>query len=41
MIAVATLAIVAIAVMRRPPEREEKQTHAVYDIFCKALYKAK
>ena len=40
-ITVAILAIVAIAVMRRPPEREKKQTHAVCDIFCKALYEAK
>jgi len=40
-IAVAILAKVAIAVMRRPPEREKKQTHAVCDIFCKALYEAK
>ena len=40
-IAVAILAIVAIIAMRRPPEREKKQTHAVCDIFCKALYEAK
>jgi len=40
-IAVAILAIVAIIAIGRPRGREKKQTHAVCDIFCKALYEAK